>query len=138
MRQAGGRDAHQVHGVEDLHLSHGAGAGVGHVAVVHARGQRAQAARVGRRVADGVEDLHVADVVDVQRLLQTHDEPLQQTQVERGARRARGSRCGTYRSVELHCEDGVAIAVVTYLGTLLVMAYYQLSVNNHILSGPQN
>ena len=37
----------------------------------------AQSVGVGGRVADRVQYLHVADVVDVEALLQTHDQPLQ-------------------------------------------------------------
>lgn len=62
--------------VKDLHLPHGAGAGVGDVAVVHAGRQRAQPARVRRSVADGVQNLHVANVVDVERLLQAYYQSL--------------------------------------------------------------
>lgn len=32
----------------------------------------------------------------------------------------------TYRAVQLHSEDGVAVAVVTYFGAFLVVAHDQL------------
>ena len=55
-----------------------------------------QAAGVGRGGGDDVDHLHVSDVVDVEGLLQTHNQP---------------------RSVELDCEDGVAVAVLAYLSS---------------------
>lgn len=94
-----------MHRVEDLYFANGARTRVGEVAAISGRGQRAQAARVGRRVADRVEDLHVADIVNVERLFEAYHQP---------------------RAVELDGEDGVAVAVVAYFRALLVVAHYQL------------
>ena len=84
----------KVKRVEELDLAGGGGAGVGEVAVVTVDAEGAQAPGVGRRVSDRVEDLHVPDVVDVERLLQTDDQS---------------------SPVQLHCQDSVAVAVLTYL-----------------------
>lgn len=59
-------------GIEDLHLPNGAGSGVGQEAVVGVGGEAAEAQRVWRGVPDGVQHLHVPDVVDVQALLQAY------------------------------------------------------------------
>ena len=69
-------------------------AGVGQEAEVARVGrERDQPGGVGRRGGDDVDHLHVPDVVDVQRFLQTNHQP---------------------RSVELHREDRVTVAVLTY------------------------
>ena len=68
---------YEVCRVEDLHLANLVAAGVGEVAVVVVHREGAQSVGVGGRVADRVQYLHVADVVDVEALLQTHDQPLQ-------------------------------------------------------------
>ena len=85
----------KVERVKELDLAGGGGPGIGEVAVVTVDAQGAQAPGVGRRVSDRVEDLHVPDVVDVERLLQADNQP---------------------GPVELHGQDGVAVAVLTYLG----------------------
>lgn len=73
------RNTYQMYCIEYLHLTHCTRARVGDVAVVHGGRQRAKAARVRRSVADRVQDLHVADVVDVQRLFQAYYQPLEST-----------------------------------------------------------
>lgn len=84
----------EVERVKELDLARGGGPGVGEVAVVTVDAEGAQTPGVGRRVSDGVEDLHVPDVVNVERLLQADDQA---------------------GPVELHSQDGVAVAVLTYL-----------------------
>ena len=84
----------KIKGIKELNLSSGGGARVGQVAVVAVDAEAAQTPGVGGRVSDGVQHLHVPDVVDVERLLQAHHQP---------------------RPVELHCQDGVTVAVLTYL-----------------------
>ena len=73
------RATHQVDAVEDLHLTDLVGAWVGEVAVVVIDGQCAKAGWVGWCVTYRVKHLHVPDVVDVQTLLQAHDQPLRRT-----------------------------------------------------------
>ena len=48
----------EIKGIEELHLPGGGGARVGEVAVVAVDAERAQTAGVGRRVADGVQNLN--------------------------------------------------------------------------------
>ena len=67
---------HEVDAVEDLHFADLAAAGVGEIAVVVVGGERAQPRGVRRRVTDRVQHLHITDVVDVERLLQAHHQPL--------------------------------------------------------------
>lgn len=71
-----------MHSIKYLHLPHRTGARVSHVAVVDAGRQRAQPARVRRRVADRVQDLHVADVVDVKGLFEAYYQPLEYKRVK--------------------------------------------------------
>ena len=68
--------AHQVERVEDLQFPNAGAARVGQVAEVAVHTEGTDAARVGRRVAYGVNQLHVADVVDVERLLQADHQTL--------------------------------------------------------------
>ena len=49
---------------------------VGQVAVVRVGGEGAKPVLVRRRLSDGVQDLHVPDVVDEQRLLEADDQAL--------------------------------------------------------------
>ena len=95
----------QVEGVEELDLPRGGGAWVGEEAVVAVDAEGTQTPRVGRSLSYGVEDLHVPDVVDVERLLQAHHQP---------------------RPVELDSEDGVAVAVLADLRPLLEVTHSQL------------
>lgn len=64
--------SYQMGGIKDLHLSDGAGTGVGQEAVVGVGRQAAEPQRVWRGVPDGVQHLHVPDIVDVQALLQAY------------------------------------------------------------------
>lgn len=59
----------QVHGIEDLEFPNSGTARISQIAVVRVGCQSAQAIRIDRRVANRVHDLHVPNVVDVQRLL---------------------------------------------------------------------
>ncbi len=68
--------SHQVDGVEDLNLSDAGAARVGEVSAVVVWRQRAQPGRVRRGLPDGVENLHVPDVMHVKGLLQTNHKPL--------------------------------------------------------------
>lgn len=61
--------AYQVYSVEYLHLPNGAGAGISQETVLAVDAEAAQSGGIGGRVSDGVQHLHVADVVDVQRFL---------------------------------------------------------------------
>lgn len=54
-----------MHSIEDLHFAGRAGAGIRHVAVVDAGRERAQPARVRRRIADRVQNFHIPYVMDV-------------------------------------------------------------------------
>ena len=67
---------HQVNCVEYLHFSHLDAAREGEEAVLIGDGQGDEACGVVRRFADGVQHLHVADVVDVQALFQTYHQTL--------------------------------------------------------------
>ena len=100
------------------HLSGGCGARVGEEAVIAVDAEGAETSWVGRGVSDCVQhleletchdtgrgicknwDLHVPDVVDVQGLLQANHKP---------------------RSVQLHCQDCVAVAVLTDLSPCNLM-----------------
>ena len=102
----------QVEGIKELDLPRSGGARVGEEAVIAVDAESAETSWVGRGVSDCVQhlasetchdtgrgicenwDLHVPDVVDVQGLLQANHKP---------------------RSVQLHCQDCVAVAVLTDL-----------------------
>jgi len=92
----------QVDGIEDLNLAGGHAARIGQIAVLRGGGEGAQALGIARRVADGVHHLHVLDVVDVQRLLQAHDQSL---------------------AIELHRQNCVCIRVIADLALLLEVAH---------------
>ena len=64
-------------------------------------GQSAESPWIGRRLPDGVQYLHVSDVVDVQRFLQTNDQA---------------------SSVQFDRQDRVGVAVVADLGALFEVA----------------
>ena len=94
----------QVEGIKELDLPSGGGAGVGQETVVTVDAQGAQASRVGRSLSYRVENLHVSDVVDVERLLQADHQP---------------------GPVELDSQDGVAVAVLTDLRPFLEVTHSQ-------------
>lgn len=59
----------EVHGIEDLEFASCGAARISQIAVVRVGGEGAQAIRVDRRVANRVNNLHIPNIVDVQRLL---------------------------------------------------------------------
>ena len=94
----------QVEGIEELDLPGGRGAGVGQETVVAVDAESTQSSGVGWSLSYRVENLHISDVVDVERLLQADHQP---------------------GPVELHGQDGVAVAVLADLRPFLEVTYSQ-------------
>ena len=67
---------YQVQCVKDLQFSDRGMSGVSQVAMIRIRGESTHSVLVGRRLSDGVQDLHVADVVDEKRFLKANDQSL--------------------------------------------------------------
>ena len=91
----------QVEGIKELDLPRSGGARVGEEAVVAVDTEGTQTPGVGGSLSYRVENLHVSNVVNVERLLETDHQP---------------------SPVELDCQDSVTVAVLTYLRPLLEVA----------------
>ena len=88
----------QVECVKQLDFSCGCGARVGQETVVAVDAESAQSSRVWWGLSYRVENLHISDVVNIERLLQADHQP---------------------GPVELDSQDGVAVAVLTDLRPFL-------------------
>jgi hypothetical protein len=55
---------YQVQCIKDLEFSDRGMSGISQVAMIRIRGKSTHSVLVGRRLPDGVQNLHVADVVD--------------------------------------------------------------------------
>jgi len=69
----------QVDSVKYLDTTTLIAAGIRQVTVVVVCGQRADAGRVWRRVTNCMQNLHVTNVVNIQRLLEAHHKSLHKT-----------------------------------------------------------
>lgn len=65
---------HQLIGIENLHFSIVGRTGIRQKTVIVGYAQRTQTVGIRRRISDRVQHLHVADVVDVETLLEADDE----------------------------------------------------------------
>ncbi len=99
-----------------MHLAHLATPWIGQVALLVINGQSAQALRIGRYVPNGVYHSHVTDIMNVNALLQAHDEPV---------------------AVEPHRQHRVRVAVVADLGALLEVEHAELARIRHANYGDQ-
>lgn len=115
---------YEIERVEHLYLARYRTAWIGQEGVFTIRRERAEAFAVGRYVANGVQNLHVAHVMDVDTLFQANDQPLEEgdEDVRRAVRRKH-----VYHSIEFDGENGVGERVRTYLRSFLEMAHFQLA-----------
>lgn len=96
----------QVDGVEDLHLATRGAPRVRQVANVTDGAQLAEPICVNWRIADRMNDLHVANVVDIKTVFQAHDQT---------------------RAIQLHRENRVGIRIIADFCSLLKVTHFQLS-----------